>query len=212
MAFKDFAVGEILTSSDVDTYLMSQVIIRCTSSTRPASPAQGWHIYETDTSKLMVYNGTSWVPQGGGFSYAYKASNESNTSSTIHTDAELVLPVAANTKYWFEAFVGVRMNSGGDTYTGMKWLPPSGATMLWASHHLVSDAPGSGSEGRLNAQVYTATSQINHYTIGSTGTAVYMKGTLSVGGTSGNFAFQWGADASGRTVLAGSFLKLTGLF
>lgn len=60
MPYKDFSVGEILTSSDVDTYLMSQVIIRCTSSTRPSSPAQGWHIYETDTNKTLRYNGSSW--------------------------------------------------------------------------------------------------------------------------------------------------------
>lgn len=69
MPYKDFSVGEILTSSDVDTYLMSQVIIRCTSSTRPSSPAEGWHIYETDTDLTQVYNGTTWVPVGGWLSY-----------------------------------------------------------------------------------------------------------------------------------------------
>jgi hypothetical protein len=60
--FKDFSVGEILTSSDVDTYLMSQAVIRCTSGTRPASPAEGWHIYETDTKRDLVYKGGSWQP------------------------------------------------------------------------------------------------------------------------------------------------------
>jgi hypothetical protein len=33
----------------------------CTSSTRPASPYDGQVIYETDTDRAMVYNGTSWV-------------------------------------------------------------------------------------------------------------------------------------------------------
>jgi hypothetical protein len=33
----------------------------CTSSTRPASPFEGQVIFETDTDRLYVYNGTAWV-------------------------------------------------------------------------------------------------------------------------------------------------------
>ena len=36
-----------------------------TSSTRPASPADGLVISETDTDSLKVYNGTSWISVGG---------------------------------------------------------------------------------------------------------------------------------------------------
>ena len=32
----------------------------CTSSTRPASPFEGQQIYETDTDKVLVWNGTAW--------------------------------------------------------------------------------------------------------------------------------------------------------
>jgi hypothetical protein len=32
----------------------------CTSSTRPASPYDGQMIYETDTEKTLVYNGSAW--------------------------------------------------------------------------------------------------------------------------------------------------------
>ena len=32
----------------------------CTSSTRPAVPFEGQMIYETDTDKVLVYNGTAW--------------------------------------------------------------------------------------------------------------------------------------------------------
>ena len=32
----------------------------CTSSTRPATPYEGQMIYETDTDKVLVYNGTAW--------------------------------------------------------------------------------------------------------------------------------------------------------
>jgi hypothetical protein len=33
----------------------------CTSTTRPASPFEGQVIFETDTDRLYVYNGTAWV-------------------------------------------------------------------------------------------------------------------------------------------------------
>jgi hypothetical protein len=33
----------------------------CTSSTRPATPYEGQMIYETDTDKVLVWNGTAWV-------------------------------------------------------------------------------------------------------------------------------------------------------
>ena len=32
----------------------------CTSSTRPASPYTGQMIYESDTNKLRLWNGTAW--------------------------------------------------------------------------------------------------------------------------------------------------------
>jgi hypothetical protein len=34
----------------------------CTSTTRPASPYEGQVIYETDTDKVLVWNGTAWYP------------------------------------------------------------------------------------------------------------------------------------------------------
>ena len=33
----------------------------CTSTTRPASPYQGQVIFETDTNKTLVWNGSAWV-------------------------------------------------------------------------------------------------------------------------------------------------------
>ena len=38
--------------------------IICTSSTRPASPFEGQKIYETDTNREYLWNGSSWLPAG----------------------------------------------------------------------------------------------------------------------------------------------------
>lgn len=62
MAFKTFTAGSVLTAADVNTYLMGQSVIACTSGTRPASPVAGMTIYETDTTIYQNYNGTTWVP------------------------------------------------------------------------------------------------------------------------------------------------------
>ena len=65
MAFKTFTVGEIATASDVNTYLMKQAVIVCTSGTRPSSPVEGMVIYETDTDNLKVWDGAAWQTIAG---------------------------------------------------------------------------------------------------------------------------------------------------
>ena len=45
----------------IDT-IVGQGHIICTSSTRPSTLVTGMMIFETDTTRLLVYNGTSWIP------------------------------------------------------------------------------------------------------------------------------------------------------
>jgi hypothetical protein len=59
MPFKTFTAG-VLTSSEVNTYLMQQAIIVCTSTTRPSLPTEGMTIYETDTDTYRTYSGSAW--------------------------------------------------------------------------------------------------------------------------------------------------------
>ena len=59
MPFKTFTAG-VLTSSDVNTFLMQQAVITCTSSTRPSSPVEGMTIYETDTDFYRTWSGSAW--------------------------------------------------------------------------------------------------------------------------------------------------------
>lgn len=58
-----FSPGQVLTADNMND-LRENVEIGhtvCTSATRPASPASGQMIYETDTSKVLIWNGTAWV-------------------------------------------------------------------------------------------------------------------------------------------------------
>jgi hypothetical protein len=77
----------------LSNYLPSSRLIQpgvCTSSTRPASPFEGQCIFETDTDKLLVWNGSAWVipnqkttnPEGFEF-----IGSVSNTSTIVSLDS-----------------------------------------------------------------------------------------------------------------------------
>lgn len=58
----EFISGQVLTSGTMNNLLENTVIghVVCTSSTRPSSPDTGAMIYETDTEKVYVWNGSAW--------------------------------------------------------------------------------------------------------------------------------------------------------
>lgn len=53
----------VLTSSFYETYIRPQVIVACTSSTRPTG-VEGRRIFETDTELEYVYTGSAWLQMG----------------------------------------------------------------------------------------------------------------------------------------------------
>jgi hypothetical protein len=63
--FKTFAVGEVLTANNVNTYLMQQsVMVFANSSARStaiSSPSEGMVTYLTGSNSLWYYSGTAWV-------------------------------------------------------------------------------------------------------------------------------------------------------
>lgn len=61
MPLYTFVDNAVPTSSQWNANLRDQVITQCTSGTRPASPVEGQHIDESDTERLMRYNGSAWV-------------------------------------------------------------------------------------------------------------------------------------------------------
>lgn len=58
MPFKTFT-SATLPASDVNTFLMDQVVIQCLSTLRPTA-VEGLVIYETDTDTLRVWEGSTW--------------------------------------------------------------------------------------------------------------------------------------------------------
>lgn len=206
MAFKDFAVGEILTSSDVDTYLMRQVVIGCTSSTRPASPSQGMHIYETDTNKTMKYNGSLWEEVGSRPGYAGRTADLDRTSTTLADDPQLTLPVVADALYHVAAVIIY----SGDVDMKHQFSAPSGSV----ARGQVICAPSTHSSGvgsvDFNLVDFLGTAPRAYFRGLSSGMVCRYVGYLDTAATAGSLTFRWAIQSGPGTVRvwAGSFVKL----
>jgi hypothetical protein len=64
LGFKDFATGEVLTSQDVDGYLMQGVWVFASAAARDAAvtaPQEGNFAYLKDTNVTTYYTGSAWA-------------------------------------------------------------------------------------------------------------------------------------------------------
>lgn len=69
MPYKDFTVGQVLTSAEVDQFLMQQAVMVFDNASARSSAlgtvvAEGMVTYLKDTDVLQQYNGTVWGPVG----------------------------------------------------------------------------------------------------------------------------------------------------
>jgi len=67
--YRTFSAGEVLTASNVQTYLMDQAIpVFADATARDAaitSPSEGQHCFLSDTDALQYYTGSAWIAAGG---------------------------------------------------------------------------------------------------------------------------------------------------
>ena len=161
MPFKTFT-SATLTASDVQTYLMDQCIIRCTSTTRPSSPSEGWHIYETDTGRRMVYTSGAWRPEG--IYEQLKVKPETTGISGWFTpvyDPHLRFDLDANSTYWLEGFLQLQQNkqtpANNEQLTSLGWVFPdvSPAWKIRCSFQSpMGDPSGTSADTRIRLGVY----------------------------------------------------------
>jgi len=119
VAFKTFVDAVALPASDLNTYLMKQAVIVCTSGTRPSSPNEGMPIYETDTDKLLIYTTatTTWQPPWN-LPWGYITTNTGPGSQTDYTAPANVLSITptllANRRYKLSGYlIGTQVTAGG---------------------------------------------------------------------------------------------------
>lgn len=79
----------------------------CTSTTRPASPFEGQAIFETDTDRMLIWNGTTWVmpnkptinPDGLELITAVTCSSGGTASNGVVTVGSAVSSVVINNAF-----------------------------------------------------------------------------------------------------------------
>lgn len=85
----------------------------CTSSTRPASPYEGQVIYETDTDRTLVWNGTAWVDVStgqAGRSGLVKIVPTGATNGTVEANGDVTVGSAVATVTVTNAFTDDFLN------------------------------------------------------------------------------------------------------
>ena len=95
--FKTFAVGDVLTASDVNGYLMSQAVLNFADSGARGSAigtaTEGMLSYLADTDAVEVYDGSAWMAVSGGGFTASTAITATDASWSVPTLADPVVRV-----------------------------------------------------------------------------------------------------------------------
>lgn len=142
-----------------------------------------------------------------------KTADESVTSSTtMQNDNELLVPVAANTRYWVECFLIYSAHPNFDCKTG--YSGPSGSTFDWCGDGLISGE--TTTVGEVTKSLQGLGSTPGHAGVLESGSPIDMvamhKGVLTTGGSAGTLTLRWAQLSSGATptiVRAGSVLIVT---
>lgn len=121
--FKTFNTGDVLTASDVNTYLMQQTVMvfadaSARSTALGANVAEGMLSYLKDTNAVEVYNGSSWV-----------SSDDPNAIQNTIVDAkgDLISATAADTPARLAVGTnGQVLTADSSTATGLKWAAAAG--------------------------------------------------------------------------------------
>ena len=118
--YRTFASGEVLTSTNVQTYLMDQAVqVYAGTAARASavpSPSTGMVAYATATG-LQVFNGSAWVSVGG-TGYGAATGGQSTATATISGVNYTILTFTAtgtltNTTAGFFDFLAIGGGTGG---------------------------------------------------------------------------------------------------
>lgn len=131
-----------------------------------------------------------------------------NNSATLIDDTDLLVALAANSTYVFEAFVLFTTGATPDIKYGFTF--PAGATCQWGSIRMVTSSAGATGDGDWGSfsSATSGTSVVGAAGTGSAQMALVM-GSITTSATSGNLRLTWAqntANASDTSIYPGSWL------
>lgn len=186
MPFKEFAVGEKLTASDVNTYLMDQSIATFSSAgarnSAITAPVEGQIAYITSSDSFTLYNGSGW--QNMLFASAWIAYTPTLTNITLGS---------GGTSAFYYQVVGKTVNVRGRITLGTAGALTGVATFTLPVDAILADQFWqSGAMLVDGATFYPGIVRVGTST--ATVLAVAAGGTYaSAGNTSATIPFTWGS-------------------
>jgi hypothetical protein len=158
LGFKTFTTGEVLTSADVNGYLMQGVLVFASEAARDAaitSPQEGQFAFTKDNNSLWYYSGAAWVASGatgdiegvtagtgisgGGTSGTVTITNSMATE--IDAKGDLVVGTGA------DAFARLGVGANGTVLTaasgeatGLQWAAPAAGALTLITTYTASAA------------------------------------------------------------------------
>ena len=180
LGYKDFTVGQVLTSAQVDGYLMQQTIMKFASASARNTAltgvlAEGMFSYLDDTNATEYYDGSSWVSisnpgditgvtagtgiSGGGTSGTVTITNSMATEITAKGD----LIVGTGNAAFDNLPVGTNnqtLVADSTASTGLKWATASAAAFAGCGLTKLT-----GAQSIANA-TYTAITWVESFDVG----------------------------------------------
>jgi hypothetical protein len=126
-----WTAGEVVTAANVMSFWMNQVVITCTSGTRPTATHHGMRIYETDTKQDAVYNGTSWVYPFQSVVKMTAAQSVISSTALVDMTSPQLLNLRANERYLINLMAIYDADATADIKFG--WTVSGLATWEWFS-------------------------------------------------------------------------------
>lgn len=197
-----WAAGEALSAEKLNTSSIPVVA----STADITTPYAGQIIFSTTDSMLYRYTGSAWVTYDGSLK-AIKTAVQSKTNNTLANDSELLLPLVANAKYQFEAYLIYDGTSAADfkiAFTG-----PASATAVYAAfgpQSGVSLTSMNSAAANLGGSLSLANNAVN------AAMCARPSGYIKTAASTGNLQLQWAQVATNATatrVFDGSWLKAT---
>ena len=214
LGFKTFTTGEVLTSADVNGYLMQGILVFATEAARNSAitaPQEGQFAFTKDTNSLWYYTGSAWVASGatgdiegvtagvgisgGGTSGTVTITNSMATEITAKADLIVGTGNAAFDNLPVGANGTVLTADSTVSPTGLKWAAPAvGAGLTLVKSQVIGSAVSSVTVTSAFSATYDA---YVIYLTGGTGSVDDQDITLQLGSTTtGYYAAYIGAVIS----------------
>lgn len=181
--FRTFAAGEVLTASNVNTYLMEQSIMNfagtAARSSAISSPSEGMFAYLQDTNTLTFYNGSAWVNAGSAIAGTALSSGTATSGQVLTANGSGAVtfstPSSGLTLINTTSFSGVASQSINDVFSA-----------TYNNYKIFTSVESSttGQECRMRMRVSGADNTNNNYQWA--GWFIPFNGTATVGGENTN--------------------------